>query len=510
MSQKKPGKMIIPFVLSFFVFALFIKTIFVGVETDEQYPLLLTKKLMSGAVMLKDCFEIHQTSALFMVPFLTIKHFLTNSSNYDIIFLRICSAMMLLITSFLTYKTARKYQSREMSFLIALLTFSYLPKYYLTMDYSILQYVFLIWIGLIFTNNNEIPFTEWKNTEYIKLGICAGLLTFAYPLFIIFPLCFVFMFKTKSWKVYASAFMTIPLFFLCKGGIDISFIGNIFSDASHAVPFAVKISNNLTRLWQLIPPVIFVLIWITFKEKDVKGKNKMIAIFSVIGAITFAIITFATGSKISYNGIWILFFIMLAVSGKVPVYVYFSLSILLMQFLAGNQQGLMFARYIYPSILPLLILTKDKIDLKIPVICMTIISALPLFLTTQNFQNKQSEFIRCETGDCKGIYADEMTIDKLQEVSNYYKDRSGTFLLMDSSASLYDETSLKPLCPNMIDTPVFDRSFLTYYDQEGYPDYIYYVPGCNFVSLSDDFKQMIKDNYHIDQTLGYGYCLSRN
>lgn len=497
--------------LSLFAVFLIVKNIFVGLETDEQYPVALAYKILSGKTLLKDCFEIHQTSALFPALLLGIKGLFTDTS-FDIIYIRICSAILLGITGFCVWKVAKEKVERPLAFLIAVFFATYLPKFYLTMDYALLQYIFLTLMMCMFIKNKELDYKEWKNTDYIIFGILSGLLTFAYPPFIVYPLLLCICFKKQSWKVLISALPTAGLFLIAKGGIDVTSIKNIFSDASHHVSLMSKVKALPPSMWQIAVIVVFFLLIATTakKEKEVINISVFFLAVTVILTIAEAVIK---EHKAGYNGSWLLILaILLIFSESLPVYVTLGASIPIMQFLSGNQTGFLFARYIIPFLLPLL-LQKDlpKAIRQKTVYTIILLSLIPLVNTTANFQNETESLVKMQTGPAKGIYIDKMTDEKVKEVFDYYKDKDPdkTLLVMDSSAILYTQTPMKENCPNLIDTPSFDDKFISYYKDNGYPDYIYFVPAKNAVFISDSFKELLKNQYEVTDTLGYGYCLSR-
>lgn len=129
------------------------KTMFVGLEIDEQYALSISWRLVQGDALFDTMWEPHQLSALPLVLPLWLFTVLTGSTTGVLLFVRALMAGIKAALAFWFYRTMTRARlpgagapalSPRTAFLAAVLLFAYTPKWFLAPDYISQQFHFTL------------------------------------------------------------------------------------------------------------------------------------------------------------------------------------------------------------------------------------------------------------------------------------------------------------------------------------------------------------------------------
>ena len=127
-----------------------VKTLFVGLEIDEEYALSLGWRLIQGDTLFYTMWEPHQLSALadaaLMWPFWAI----TGTTTGILLYMRIVTLVLKALLSIWFYRTMRRTLTPRTAFLTALALFVYTPKWFLAPDYISQQFHFTLAAFLCF------------------------------------------------------------------------------------------------------------------------------------------------------------------------------------------------------------------------------------------------------------------------------------------------------------------------------------------------------------------------
>ena len=154
------------------------KTLFSGLEIDEQYALSIGWRLVKGDALLYTMWEPHQMSALPSALLLWLFYTVTGTTTGVLFFVR---AVMLLLKAGLSvwfYRTLRPRLSAQTTFLAALALFVYTPKWFLGPDYISQQFHFAVAAFLCFYGYLENHRGLWR---MIPGGIFLSLSVLAFP-----------------------------------------------------------------------------------------------------------------------------------------------------------------------------------------------------------------------------------------------------------------------------------------------------------------------------------------
>ena len=156
-----------------------VNQLLIGFDIDEGYAVSMPFRLLQGDHLFADMWEVHQTSALLPAAFLWLFYQATGSTAYMVLYLRIVATLLHLGMTVLTYRKTRKYLTADWSLLFALLYLNLLPKWIISLDFSMQQ----VWgLTLLFTCLLEERGTEKKQLwQDFLAGLSLAFTVLAYP-----------------------------------------------------------------------------------------------------------------------------------------------------------------------------------------------------------------------------------------------------------------------------------------------------------------------------------------
>ena len=116
-----------------------VNQLLIGFDIDEGYAVSMPFRLLQGDHLFADMWEVHQTSALLPAAFLWLFYQVTGSTAYMVLYLRIVATLLHLGMTVLIYRKTRKYLTADWSLLFALLYLNLLPKWIISLDFSMQQ-----------------------------------------------------------------------------------------------------------------------------------------------------------------------------------------------------------------------------------------------------------------------------------------------------------------------------------------------------------------------------------
>ena len=154
------------------------KTLFSGLEIDEQYALSISWRLVKGDRLFYTMWEPHQLSALPAAVLLWLFYTLTGGTTGVLLFVRIVMVALKAALAFWFYRTMRPKLGAQTAFLAGLVLFVYTPKWFLGPDYISQQFHFTLAAFLCFYNYLERGRGLWR----MVLGsVCLSLSVLAFP-----------------------------------------------------------------------------------------------------------------------------------------------------------------------------------------------------------------------------------------------------------------------------------------------------------------------------------------
>ncbi len=127
-----------------------VKTLFVGLEIDEEYALSLGWRLIQGDTLFYTMWEPHQLSALADAALMWPYWAITGTTTGILLYMRIVTLVLKALLSIWFYRTMRRTLTPRTAFLTALTLFVYTPKWFLAPDYISQQFHFTLAAFLCF------------------------------------------------------------------------------------------------------------------------------------------------------------------------------------------------------------------------------------------------------------------------------------------------------------------------------------------------------------------------
>ena len=247
-----------------------VKTIFFGLQIDEQYAISMAYRIASGTRMFTGLYDPHQLSAFPCVLLIKIFMTLTGGVTGLVVFLRAAGFLMQLLVFLFTYNTFKLKFSKVNACLSSLAVIILLPKYIQTVEFSNLFLWSVLCAVLCFLRLSWTGFEKQK--AFLVLGAmfyCLAVLSYPSAL-ILFPVfSYALVKEGKSFK----PFWTFALTCVICGGLYISYfllhmspsellegIRNMMADGSHSASALEKIAGYARELGVLLLHGIFIVI----------------------------------------------------------------------------------------------------------------------------------------------------------------------------------------------------------------------------------------------------------
>lgn len=282
-----------------------VNQLLIGFDIDEGYAVSMPFRLLQGDHLFADMWEVHQTSALLPAAFLWLFYQVTGSTAYMVLYLRIVATLLHLGVTVLIYRKTRKYLTADWSLLFALLYLNLLPKWIISLDFSMQQ----VWgLTLLFTCLLEERGTEKKQLwQDFLAGLSLAFTVLAYPgMVLLYPAVLVMicmcnkalsgkdkcrkcLLFTAGCAVCAVVFFLYILLFMPVADF-LSGIPKVFMDGTHQFTMQTKLLlygqqwlNVAKQLLILsVLPLLAALILQIFRQKKRKEKGSLFLAFLLL------------------------------------------------------------------------------------------------------------------------------------------------------------------------------------------------------------------------------------
>ena len=282
-----------------------VNQLLIGFDIDEGYAVSMPFRLLQGDHLFADMWEVHQTSALLPAAFLWLFYQVTGSTAYMVLYLRIVATLLHLGMTVLIYRKTRKYLTADWSLLFALLYLNLLPKWIISLDFSMQQ----VWgLTLLFTCLLEERGTEKKQLwQDFLAGLFLAFTVLAYPgMVLLYPAVLVMicmcnkvlsgkdkcrkcLLFTAGCAVCAVVFFLYILLFMPVADF-LSGIPKVFMDGTHQFTMQTKLLlygqqwlNVAKQLLILsVLPLLAALILQIFRQKKRKEKVSLFLAFLLL------------------------------------------------------------------------------------------------------------------------------------------------------------------------------------------------------------------------------------
>lgn len=276
----------------FFVLVLFsiggtYKSISYGCDIDESYAITMSYRILQGDHLFKEMWEVHQTSAVFMTPFIYIYRIVHGNSNGMVLFLRMVGCMAAFIIALGVFHSFSKYISKPAAMILAAMFYNFSPKYLQTLEFCFLEYLFTMCFLVCI-----LYYYHYHKKAFLFLaGISMAGCILSYPFVVaVLPLLYMLLVLQLK-KAKERPGKGVLLFTAGMGICGLLFIGIVFAnlslpellrnipyilaDDSHQISFGKKVwdmlRDILTYVWAVLPLVLIselAFLWIRKKSEN--------------------------------------------------------------------------------------------------------------------------------------------------------------------------------------------------------------------------------------------------
>ncbi|HBA47465.1 MAG TPA: hypothetical protein DCZ91_06635, partial [Lachnospiraceae bacterium] len=245
------------------------KICFVYLDIDEEYAVTLSWRILSEDRMFLDIWEPHQTSG-FLTAFLCwIYQRIAGTTDYLVLYLRICGALIQAAVSIFLYRTLAPHFSRFGALVAAFFFYNTLPKQIQTPEFSNMLVWFSVLAMLCFFRACH---SQRSSLWLIAAGVCVCGLILSYPsCILVVPVYFLCLkrlrpqsFRRDSLTLLAvCAVLGIGyiLFFLSHMTVSQFLFGlrQMMTDSAHSDSLLQRLSWYGRELYSFLQPMGFIL-----------------------------------------------------------------------------------------------------------------------------------------------------------------------------------------------------------------------------------------------------------
>ncbi len=524
-----------------------IKNIFVGVDNDETYGIVLGYRLANGDKLLLEMWEPHQTSAIFTALF--IKPFLWISKG-NVVFLNIYLRVIYFIVHgtiawaiYNSFKLCFENTEKEYAKWFGLIFFVSSPKCIYIPEYSNLHMWFftLLAMSFLWYYSKKSP-KHGKISVLVLAGVFLTCDVLAYPsMALLYPVCIVLI-----WKKHLQSILKEVLAFSLPSVLGVlglfgyimsymtreqiaSVIPLILGDGSHAVSMAEKGNDILTSFCEIavvlgIGAILAgIITWVYVFLKKIEDKEQREQKFFLVYYLLLMLHQFYCWFTSEYNASYPhIIYIFICLSGLFYFYktkekdtkglflMLFSFLSYLGIIIMSNWEPVHLIPYLLPGVLGGLVYWRKYWDKKvwfgkdvfriccaIMVIsnifgyCYLIIGGADIHSTIFTVRGINRSGFR------KGIFAEYMsayTYNMNQENWQEAIQAGDAVLYVGPNSAFYMQGDCVIATGSTISTPTYDESLLEYWklNPERYPDVVVFESMWGTISVVEEDSFMMQ------------------
>ncbi|MBO5241079.1 MAG: hypothetical protein J6B19_00255 [Lachnospiraceae bacterium] len=151
--------------------------IFVGFDIDEGYAVSMPYRLLQNDALFLDMWEVHQTSVFLPAVFLSVFDKITGATDGAVLFLRVVATLIHAGMSGFVFAALKKKTGGAWAALLAVLYLNLLPKWLVSLDFSLQQVWGITLILILLGKEAETGKKVWS----FWIGIVLAMTVLAYP-----------------------------------------------------------------------------------------------------------------------------------------------------------------------------------------------------------------------------------------------------------------------------------------------------------------------------------------
>lgn len=227
--------------------------IFTGFDIDEAYALAMPYRVLQGDRLFADMWEVHQTSFLVPYVFLELFYAVTGSVDGVVLYTRIVTTVLHFMVSYVVYKELcenANITDRHIAAILALMYFNFLPKWMISLDFS-MQQLWFFTLFLVFFERSR----RKNNSVFLMFlaGVMLALDVLSYPGMVLVyaaAVLLLFMRKENRWRMIgaltggcaiAALMFFVWIFTYMTPAELIEAVPKVFMDGSHQYDMMTKL-----------------------------------------------------------------------------------------------------------------------------------------------------------------------------------------------------------------------------------------------------------------------------
>lgn len=187
---------------------------FLSSDIDEEYVLAMSYRLQNGDQLIKTMWESHQFSSIINAFLLKIRFLFFDSSDYMVLYLRMCGIIVSLTVSIILYHIFKKYIHQNMAWLLACSVFLFNPKKMLIIEWSnMVVWSTLLALGMLLLWHRN----DRKPIYLILCGLCMTIASLAIPVCAVLAayilLLILFFNRKEGYKAFVQGlcYLSVPV-----------------------------------------------------------------------------------------------------------------------------------------------------------------------------------------------------------------------------------------------------------------------------------------------------------
>lgn len=240
-----------------------IKICFFNMNIDEEYAITLSWRILSEDRMFLEIWEPHQTSGFLTAGLCWLYRTLTGTSEYMVLYLRVCGALLQAAISIFMYRTLKIFFSHFGALVSAVFFYNTLPKQIQTPEFANM----LVWFSVL----TMLCLFRACYSEHSRLWLgAAGVflcgLVLSYPSCILaVPVYVLCLKKIRPKSFLKDAGILAAVCILLGGGYIAFFLSHMtfpeflfglrqmMTDGFHSASFAQRLASYGRELWDFLP-----------------------------------------------------------------------------------------------------------------------------------------------------------------------------------------------------------------------------------------------------------------
>ena len=199
---------------------------FTGFDIDEGYAVSMPYRLLQGDHMFLDMWEVHQTSSFLPALFLSLFYKITGGMNGSVLYLRAIATLLHAAVSLAVFRSLRKNADTAWAVLLALLYFNLLPKWLISLDFSMQK----VWGMTLLLLVLEQEVKTGKRGYAFLMGVVLAMTVLAYPgMVLAYPALGVSIWMLHRDKKVKERFNKIAIMTLGCAVMAVLFLGYVLS-----------------------------------------------------------------------------------------------------------------------------------------------------------------------------------------------------------------------------------------------------------------------------------------